>query len=259
MLIRFDEIGRYDFQLSDINIFHQKPVYRELKGKKRKVNGFLYILKGECRYTFLGGSFSLSPGSVVYLPSGSEHHLEILSESIEFFRIDFLLRIQGEVALFSNGPMKMCHVASQECEEAIRNLADNYQYLQDTLGKTELMCRVFRTLQNTEQHIRNERLDPAMKYLMEHLTENIDCASLASLCCLSTSQFYHLFRQEYHTTPLEYRNELLMQRARLLLRDGSFTVTEISEMLGFESVSYFSRFFKKHRGISPSEYIHLKG
>ena len=55
--------------------------------------------------------------------------------------------------------------------------------------------------------------------------------------------------------PLEYRSSLLAKRASQLLREGSFSVTEVAEMLGFESVSYFSRFFKKHKGISPSKYI----
>ena len=53
---------------------------------------------------------------------------------------------------------------------------------------------------------------------------------------------------------MEYRNTLLLQKAESLLRSGSFTVTEISQMLGFESVSYFSRFFKKHTGSSPSAF-----
>jgi AraC-like DNA-binding protein len=56
-------------------------------------------------------------------------------------------------------------------------------------------------------------------------------------------------------TPLEYRDALLMGRAKLLLRDGTFSIKEIADVLGFESVSYFSRFFKKNRGLSPSQYM----
>jgi AraC-like DNA-binding protein len=90
---------------------------------------------------------------------------------------------------------------------------------------------------------------------LEHLTEKVSCAFLAKLCCLSTAQFYNLFHAEYGVPPLEYRNDLLVRRATLLLKDGSYSVTEVAETLGFESVSYFSRFFKKHKGISPAQYI----
>ena len=50
---------------------------------------------------------------------------------------------------------------------------------------------------------------------------------------------------------MEYRNALILQKAESFLRSGSFSVSEIGEMLGFESVAYFSRFFKKHNGKSP--------
>ena len=46
-----------------------------------------------------------------------------------------------------------------------------------------------------------------------------------------------------------------MRRALEMLDTGEITVSEVAEMLGFESVAYFSRFFKKHQGISPAEYM----
>lgn len=258
MILEFEKLRNHDFSLSNINIFHQKPAYKYLELRSRKYNGFLYILHGNCRYLFHDECITLAPGSVVYLPEASAHTLVVDSEEFEFYRIDFRVAIDGELVFFSNSPLKLCHSASAELAETIQTMADRYQFGQDTIAKAELMCRIFRMLNDMTVNPRREKLAPAIGYLLEHLTEGVNCRQLAQLCSLSLAQFYNLFHGEYHMTPLEYRDGLLMRRASLLLRDGTLSIAEIAETLGFESPSYFSRFFKKHRGISPSEYIRQK-
>ena len=253
MILSLRQLRQYDFQLSGINIFHQKPRYRTLEVRRRGTNSFLYILEGSCTYSYSGGSFSLEPGSVVYLPYGSSHHLDIHSEEIAFFRIDFHLTVGEEIVLFSNVPLKMCHTATEESMAAVQTLMEHCQFVHNSIRKTELMCTIFRTLTGSSSSARRQRLSPAIGYLREKLTEKVDCSGLAKACNLSSAQFYNLFHEEYGMSPLEYRDSLLMDRALLLLRDGSFSVTEVAEMLGFESVSYFSRFFKKHHGVPPSK------
>lgn len=253
MIINFHDLSKYDFELSEINVIHQRPNYRRLVVSSRYVNGFLVIVQGFCRYTFENSEISLFPDSVVYLPSGSKHILEIESEDIEFFRIDFRLKIDGEIALFSDCPLKICNTLSQEGSEAVRALMDTCVYRPNTIRKTELICTIFRAISSSSDSARTDRLAPAARYLAENYMNNVDCAQLAKLCHLSSSQFYNLFREEYKTSPLAYRDSLIVQRAKILLED-MFLVTEVADILGFESVSYFSRFFKKHCGIPPLKY-----
>jgi len=254
LILTLEELKHRNFQLSDVNLFHQTPKYRTIKQISRRVNGFLIILQGCCRYCYQGGDFVLTAGSCVYLPSGSRHEMVVESETISFYRIDFVLTVDGEIARFSDIPVKLSHQISEECAQAVQSLADQYQFVSDTVAKTELMCKIFRSLTQKNSSPINERLSPALRYLMEHLTEKIYCTDLAKLCNLSTPQFYYLFHHEYGMAPLEYRDALLMKRAEILLEAGTFSVKEISDLLGFESVSYFSRFFKKHRGIAPSRF-----
>ena len=254
MILSLSDLQNHDFALSKIQIYRQKPTYRELNPNNRKKNGFLYILHGCCHYYHDQGDFSLEAGSVVYLPSGSRHRLVIESESIEFYRIDFVLTVNGEVALFSSHPVKLCDTAPPEAAEAMITMAENYQFVDNTVAKKALLCRILLALSDPADSPRLKKLAPATAYLLEHLTEKVSCEHLAKLCALSTARFYDLFHEEYGVPPLEYRATLLTRRAKQLLRDGSFTVTEIADILGFESVSYFSRFFKKHTGLSPAQY-----
>ena len=256
MVLPLEQLKYHDFTLKNINIFHQTPTYRVLnpRANGRRANGFLYILRGHCNYSFEGGSFELVPGSVVYLPRGSKHTFRVLSEEIEFYRIDFDLEVEGKFTRFSAEPLKLCHSADHACREAVRSLAEEYEFLHDSVAKTALLCSVFHSLQKESLGKNAVKLSPGVRYLLEHLTEKVNCAHLAELCYLSTAQFYNLFHAEFGCAPLEYRNLLILQKAESFLRSGSFSVAEIAEMLGFESVSYFSRFFKKHSGKSPSEF-----
>lgn len=259
MIIPFDKLKNYDFSLSNINVICQKPFYKVLKVEKRGMNGFLYIKYGECRYLFNEHEITLSPGALIYLPLSSKHTLIVTSEEIEFYRVNFTLHINNEVALFSNEPMKITDYTPAECVEAIRSLEEDYRFENDTVVKTEKLCHIISTLQKSQLNPRAKKLAPALTFLNNHLTERFNCKKLASLCYLSTAQFYNLFDAEFSLTPLEYRDKLLIQRAAVLLKSDGITVGEVATMLGFEDSAYFSRFFKKHKGVSPSEYIKRNG
>jgi AraC-like DNA-binding protein len=77
---------------------------------------------------------------------------------------------------------------------------------------------------------------------------------MAELSGYSVSRFCALYRQSYGVTPVEYLITRRISKAKHLLRLGEHNVTEISELCGFSSLHYFSVTFKKHVGVSPSEY-----
>lgn len=255
MYLPMEELRNYDFVIHDVQVIRRIPNFRQIRQNYRKVNGFIYLIRGKCRFSYEGEAFYMEPGAVAYVPLGSRHVFDILTEDTVFYRVNFSLHIAGELALFSKYPVKLCGTAPKECAEAIRSLSENYEYSRDSVAKTELMCTILRSLSAVSTTRNKERLAPAVAYLLEHLTEKADCKHLATLCNLGTARFYALFQQEYCTTPLAYRNSLLMHRAVLLLQEGSLSVTEIAETLGFESAAYFSRFFKKSQGVAPSKYL----
>lgn len=258
MILSLEQLKMRNFQISDVNILHQCRT-KGLLHKSRKVNGFLYILRGNCRYSFTGGAVDLAPGSVVYLPLGSAHVLKLCDRELEYLRVDFTVTADGETVLFSKGPVKMCHSASREFSEAAKTLEDRYQFVQDTIGKTALICRMLQELAASASDPVKERLAPAVRHLVQNLSAKTDCSCLPGLCNLSSAQFYYLFQQAHSMTPLQYRDGLLLSRAEVLLSDGGVTVAEAADILGFDSSSYFSRFFKKHRGISPLGFLKGKG
>ncbi len=253
MVMDISELRRREFSVSGIQVIHQRPGYRHLDMKERQYNGFLYITGGRCIYRAGGNVIELSPGAVIYLPRGSRHTMEAVEEGLAFYRINFDLFSGGEYALFSTAPMKMTDTASPAVVAAIRSLAENSAGIGDTLLAHEKLCRILASLAEVHASAAAKKLAPAIRAIHADPSAGFDARRLASLCYLSVARFYHLFRLEYGMTPLAYRDSLLLRRAELCMLDDGLSVSETAAALGFDSVAYFSRFFKKHTGRPPSE------
>ena len=252
MIVPFEKLSEYEFSLSGINLIHQKPIYRTLTVKKRLCNGFLFCIKGEGVYEYDDKKTTFTSGSVIYLPFNSMHVLKVLSDEIEFFRVDFTIKIKGEVVLFSNEATKITEAFNKECLDILDQLENLCLYSNDNILKMQKVLTLFDNLRGSNKADKKGKIYSAAVYIAEHFAEPLDCNYLAKLCYLSTSQFYNLFNKHFKMTPLQYRDNLIVEKAKVLLKLEEVTVSEIAEILGFADVAYFSRFFKKHVGISPS-------
>ncbi len=254
MIVAIDALAEYDFLLSRIAALHRVPTYRTLLITSRPKNGFLYVTKGACEFEIGTERIALDAGGVMYLPQGCTHTMTVTSEAIEFYRIDFTLTIDGEFTLFSDQPIKLTDTASQKLHEAVIALTEATAFGGNRILRMEKLCTIIGALCRTPSPARTKKLAAAVQYLEEHFTENVNCRHLAALCFLSTAQFYSLFHTHFGLTPLEYRDRLLLRRAKSMLEGSDVTVAETASALGFRSAAYFSRFFKKQTGLSPSAY-----
>lgn len=84
--------------------------------------------------------------------------------------------------------------------------------------------------------------------------EPIDLDAVAAHAGYSRFHFVRLFRAAYGQTPGQYLSRRRVERAEELLRTADLSVTEICMLVGFTSLGSFSSSFKKHTGLSPSEY-----
>lgn len=84
--------------------------------------------------------------------------------------------------------------------------------------------------------------------------EPIDLNAVAAHAGYSRYHFIRLFRAAYGQTPGQYLSRRRVERAEELLRTADLSVTEICMLVGFTSLGNFSSSFRKHTGLSPSEY-----
>ena len=75
---------------------------------------------------------------------------------------------------------------------------------------------------------------------------------------LDSSYIRKVFAKELNLNVTDYITNVRMQKARELLSSDNIKLSDISEMVGYSDAGYFSKCFKKHFGVSPSEYLNVK-
>lgn len=98
-----------------------------------------------------------------------------------------------------------------------------------------------------------------MKEVMDFLEEQMDNPDLviddfANKLLLSRSIFYRKLKSIVGMPPVDFIREIRVKRAAQLIKSGAYNFSQIAYMTGFSDPKYFSRCFKKHTGVTPSEY-----
>ena len=99
-----------------------------------------------------------------------------------------------------------------------------------------------------------QRLEEVRKYLDENFRERIGIEELCFLFNTNKTTLSRGFREVYGRTVIEYVNHRRIEYTKSELERGEMTLTRIAEVLNMSSVHYLTTLFKKHTGISPTEY-----
>ncbi len=103
------------------------------------------------------------------------------------------------------------------------------------------------------QSVKSRSLAPAIQYIASYFHQKIGREQAAQLCSMSPFRFSREFKEVYGVSFSDYVVRYRLREAcRLLERPGA-AVTEVALAVGFQDSAYFSRVFKQHTGISPSE------
>ena len=124
----------------------------------------------------------------------------------------------------------------QESKET--NLARKKEQLRESLNKVD-----------------QEFFDKLNKLIEENISGDVDVNLIASNLAVSTSTLYRKMKALTGISTNEYIRKYKMQYAEHLLLEGKYSISEISFMVGMNSVAYFRRCFKAEYGEIPSEYL----
>jgi AraC-like DNA-binding protein len=151
---------------------------------------------------------------------------------------DGQLRTQLEAIVASVGP--------RPCDEA-RMLAGLLTFL------STLMEQFGNSLPHRSSGY--EYVRKSIQFIDFNFSRDIDIDDIASHAGISRSHLYRLFMQYVSMPPNEYLTRFRINKAAALLRSNNLSVGEAAYSTGFSDQLYFSRVFKKYKGVPPSRYL----
>ena len=121
---------------------------------------------------------------------------------------------------------------------------------QKLVKKTEIF---FQTAVSTEEE--NSTIFLIKDYIgQKYMNETLSVKDISDHVFLSTSYVCTFFKNETGQTLNQYLTEYRMEKAKQLLSDPRYKITDISSRVGYSDGNYFGKSFKKYTGFSPSEY-----
>ncbi|WP_165867489.1 helix-turn-helix domain-containing protein [Paenibacillus pinisoli] len=94
----------------------------------------------------------------------------------------------------------------------------------------------------------------SIQYMNVHYSDALTVEQLADIAWIEPWKYPRLFKEATGKSPLQYLNDMRMDKAKLLLSDGEDKLSDIAQQIGFANEYYFSRRFKQTIGIAPGQY-----
>jgi AraC-like DNA-binding protein len=100
-----------------------------------------------------------------------------------------------------------------------------------------------------------EKIMKAREILVQQIGEPVTIRELSRKVAMNECYLKKGFKELFGTTIFDFYQSQRMEHAKFLLYEKGLTVTEVSVMLGYSSISHFSTAFKKHTGLKPCELL----
>ena len=120
-----------------------------------------------------------------------------------------------------------------------------------------LLCELISIIAESrekEREVRSARSSDILAYVAAHYTEDIKVSDIAKIYHIDRSYLERSFKKETGYSVRETIINFRIKKAQTLLRETTFSISEISKASGFRDRLYFSKFFHKKFGMTPSEY-----
>ncbi len=261
--------------------YYEYPSTFLYEGESHDFWEFLYVDKGEVGVTNGNEKFNLKQGDIIFHKPNIFHDVycngkiapnllvvafDCNDEAMNFFK-DKIIKVNKNALLYLNT------LISESKKTFSTNLADPYftkleikkdapdfslDLIRLSLESFLIQLILSSSQDNKAISIHNKensrRVEIVIDYLEDNIQKNINLEDICMHCSMSRSLIQKLFKEETGWSVMEYFYRLKIEEAKRQIREETNNFTQIADLLGYSTIHYFSRQFKKIVGMSPSEY-----
>lgn len=266
--LKYDRIVRdYEYNMTTRHVHNEYEIYYLLEGER------YYFIDKESFY-IQGGTFALVGRNQIHKTSmaGRSYHDRILMEVRDYVCDDVLkaiglpsmedifLRYYGVIQVEEERKPYVEALLFQIQEELSRRQTGYEMVVK--LKLAELLAYLYRLrrrentafLEKDKQTPKHKKVSEVAEFIMDHYEEAQSLDSLAKRFYVSKCYLSRIFKEVTGFTINEYINFNRVKRAQQLLCSSEYSVTDIAGVLGYDSITYFERVFKKYSSVSPLQY-----
>lgn len=239
-------------------------------------HNLIYVTRGRAAWVFDDTQYPLAAGDLLIVPPGVWHHAHSITRRITLGSTHITANLPGGGdALDALNPPTTRHVKhGSYLDGYLRGMMAEYDRPdQSPELRWQQARRVAQWSQLIVPQMLNDDLaagrltlpaiDPMvgqiMRLIEQRLSKPVSAAELADTSGYSRQHLGRLFRKVLGITPMQYQQHLRLERAQQLLREGTLTVAAVAHALGYDDPYFFSRQFKKHIGLSPTDWQRAYG
>lgn len=268
-------LNQVDVDLCDLNqplTVESCGVYRLISVPSmivNRINGrqdyqLLYIASGKAWFVFNGEKQEIQKGHMVlYRPGVTQQYGYYLEDHPEVYWIHFT-GSDAENLIQENGFTEPILYTGTDAEyqqlflKIIWELQIKRPYFRDLLPLLfhQLLLAVKSRCSRGSSNLSNmdHAINQAVLFFHENFSSQINIENYAKSQNMSTCWFIRTFKKHTGMAPMQYITSIRISKAKDLLENTDYNITEIAAIIGYENPLYFSRIFKKHTGESPSKY-----
>ena len=225
-----------------------------------------YIVGGKGQFLIQDQLYPVDANNLVVInPNVTHTEVSLNAQPLEYI----VLGIEGielQTSDTTNGQFSILdHFESVEISSCLRNILRETElkntgyedvcqaYMEILLIR--LMRNIALAIPSEPQSVSANRQCAAIRrYIDLHFKEALTLEQLAEESHMSKYYLSHTFKREYGVSPINYMISRRIEESKYLLAETDLSMSQIAQLLGFSSLSYFSQVFHRTQGISPKEY-----
>jgi AraC-like DNA-binding protein len=253
-------VGKFSYEPKWYVQKHSHPFYH-----------IIYVTDGNGFATVNDKNYTLNRDCLIFCPPSCEHrfsahdnkHLRTIEVKFNLHNSDIEVELQNISGIFISTSKDIRILFEKIVDDVVKK---EYLYRDFLAVRIYTILLLLLKKKNSERYNENLSIksliekhkdfdfEKIFRYIDDNISKSITLNDISTQVGYNSTYLCRIFKKRFGISPIQYVNNYRLEKAKELIMYSDLNLTQIAQIVGFQSIHYFSRLFKKKEGITPSEY-----